>query len=79
MENKKNKKVIKIDIGIVDRPWYYSSNPRIEGLLKLLPYIKWTNITEEEYHNYKILLQIDKNKEMMKNRNKCNRNGFYRH
>lgn len=48
MEAKKNKKIIKIDIGVVDRHWYYSSEPRLEGLFKLLPYIKWTNITEEE-------------------------------
>lgn len=67
MENKKKKKPIQIDVGVVDRPWYYSSNPRIEGLFKLLPYIKWTNITDEEYRKYKILSEIDKNKEMMKN------------
>lgn len=54
MKNKKKKKVIKIDIGVVDRPWYYSSNPRMEGLFKLLPYIKWTNVKDKENHNYKI-------------------------
>lgn len=76
MEKKKKKKPIKIDIGVVDRPWYFSSNPRIEGLLKLLPHIKWSNITDEKYHNYNILSQIDKSKEMIKSGIKSNNKRF---
>lgn len=41
--------------------WQYSSNPRLEGLLQQLKYIKWKNIDgiqggkyEEHKHNKKL-------------------------
>lgn len=49
MQNKSiklEKKPIKIDAGTVSRNWEYSPEPRLEGLLKQLKYIKWKNITD---------------------------------
>jgi hypothetical protein len=43
----KKKKTITIDIGKVDKRWEYSSNPRLEGLLKMVKYINWTNINKK--------------------------------
>ena len=34
-----------IDLGVVEIRWEYSSEPRLEGLLKQLKYIKWKNVT----------------------------------
>lgn len=55
MGKKVKKQVHKIDIGVVDRPWKFSKNPREEGLFKLLTAapLQYKNITEEEYKNIK--------------------------
>lgn len=41
-----NKKTKVIDAGTIDRAWEFSQEPRLEGMLKMLKYIKWTNINE---------------------------------
>ena len=40
----KNKKVI--NAGIINRNYEYSQEPRLEGLLKQLKYIKWKNVKD---------------------------------
>lgn len=42
-EQMKPRKMV-IDAGVVDRSWIYSPEPRLEGLLKMCKYIKWTNV-----------------------------------
>lgn len=34
----------KINAGKIERTWQYSNEPRLEGLLKQLKYIKWKNV-----------------------------------
>ena len=47
-------KVVKheIDLGVIDRTWEFSKNPREEGLLKLLKYVKWNTVEGEEAEKY---------------------------
>lgn len=33
-----------INAGKIERNWEYSNEPRLEGLLKQLKYIKWKNV-----------------------------------
>ena len=44
MGKKVKKQVHKIDIGVVDRPWKFSKNPREEGLFRLLIFCYGTKI-----------------------------------
>jgi hypothetical protein len=46
MNDSKVKKTHYIDIGQINRNWEYSKDPRLEGLLKQLKYIKWTNVSK---------------------------------
>lgn len=62
------KKVHKIDIGVVDRPWKYSKNPREEGLIKMLTLAKlnYENVDEEKFKKYEMLVEIENKKERIK-------------
>ena len=42
----RNKSKKTIDCGVIDRKWEYSSEPRLEGLLKASKYLKWKNIND---------------------------------
>lgn len=68
MGNKVKKQVHKIDIGVVDRPWKFSKNPREEGLFRLLTAapLQYKNITEEEYRKYKTSVDIENKKQLEK-------------
>lgn len=67
MGKKVKKQVHKIDIGVVDRPWKFSKNPREEGLFRLLTValLQYKNITEEEYKKYKMLTDIENKKKQL--------------
>ena len=41
-----------INAGTIEKSWEYSQNPREEGLLKQLKYIKWENV--ENFDNCNI-------------------------
>ena len=56
MKNNIKRRVYHINIGTIIPRWEFSPNPREEGLLKLLKYIKWENVPYEEY------IKIRKNK-----------------
>lgn len=68
MGNKVKKQVHKINIGVVDRPWKFSKNPREEGLFRLLTAapLQYKNITEEEYRKYKTSVDIENKKQLEK-------------
>lgn len=55
-----------VDLGVIERTWEYSSEPRLEGLLQASKYLKWKNINKD----YNIF------KERIKKENKFNKNIF---